>query len=161
MVIYVCKMIIYSGVFPIFLKILIFWVYRGGEVKGVKNGPECQKIVCRAPYLRNSTSYDCHLWCKCEMIISPGVFFNFSILILQVVRGLKGQKMAQNDKNFCLLHFMFQKPYMIFIYGTHVCIKGKYHQAFFFFFFKILVFRIIIGGGLCGKRAKKAQMTRK
>ena len=32
--IYVCKMIIYSGVFLIFLKILIFWVHR--EVKGLK-----------------------------------------------------------------------------------------------------------------------------
>ena len=48
-----------------------------------------------------------------KMIISPSVFFNFKILIFQVFRGLKGQKMAQNDKIFCLLHLIFQWPYVI------------------------------------------------
>ena len=70
------------------------------------------------------------------MIISPGVFFNFKILIFLVDRGLKGQKKDQNDKNFCLSHHIFQGPYhMIFIYGTHVCIKG-YLQTFFSFLFQ-------------------------
>ena len=62
----------------------------------------------------------------CKMIIYPGGFFNVKILIFQVVKGLKGQKMTQNVENFC-----FFAPYisgtiyhMIFIYGTHVCIKG-------------------------------------
>ena len=68
------------------------------------------------------------------MIMSPGVFFNVKILIFQVVKGLKGQKMAQNVENFCLSHLIFQAPYIIFIYGTHACIKGWYFQAFFSFF---------------------------
>ena len=42
-VIYVCKMIISSGVFSIVLKILIFWVHRRG--KRAKNSPEQQKIM--------------------------------------------------------------------------------------------------------------------
>ena len=61
----------------------------------------------------------------CKMI-SPGVFFNFKILILWVVRWLKDQKMAQNDKNLsvapCFLGSIYHN--MIFIYGTHVYIKG-------------------------------------
>ena len=42
----------------------------------------------------------------CKMI-SPGIFFKFKILIFQVIRGLKGQKMAQNDEDLCLLHLLF------------------------------------------------------
>ena len=60
----------------------------------------------------------------CKMI-SPGVFFNVKILIFQVVKGLKGQKMAQNVKNFCLAPYTAGTIYdMIYIYGTHLYIKG-------------------------------------
>ena len=111
-VIYVCKLIISSSVFSIFLKTLIFWVHRG--VKGQKMVQNDKKLclshtMSQEPYI---------IWLSfmvqmCKMIISPGVFFNFKILIFQVVKGLKGQKMAQNVKNFCLLHLMFQEPYII------------------------------------------------
>ena len=40
-------------------------------------------------------------------------FFNFKILIFQVVRELKGKKMAQNDQRFCLSHSVSQEPYII------------------------------------------------
>ena len=33
--------------------------------------------------------------------------------------GVKGQKMAQNDKKFCLSHSIAQEPHMIMIFGTH------------------------------------------
>ena len=93
----------------------------------------------------------------CKMIISLGVFFNFQILIFQVVRGTER---AKNDPKW-QKRFLSVPPYisgtiyhMIFIYGTHACIKGLCLQAFFtFFFFKILILRIIrveVGG----KRAK-------
>ena len=36
----------------------------------------------------------------------------FKILILCVVRGGKGQKMAQNDKSFSLSHTVSQKPHI-------------------------------------------------
>ena len=56
------------------------------------------------------------------MMISPGfVFFFFEVLIFQVVIGVKGQKMAQNDKVYCLSHSIFHEVYiMILIFGTHV-----------------------------------------
>ena len=66
----------------------------------------------------------------CKMIITPSVFFSVKILIFQVVKVLKEQKMAQNVEKFCLSHLIFQEP-IIFIYGTHVWIK-----AFFSFFSK-------------------------
>ena len=46
-VIYVCKMIISSGGFSIFLNILIFWVYKGGRGGGLKE----QKMVQNAKKL--------------------------------------------------------------------------------------------------------------
>ena len=42
----------------------------------------------------------------CKMIISPGIFFNVKILIFQVVKRLKGQKLAQNVEDFCLSHII-------------------------------------------------------
>ena len=45
--------------------------------------------------------------------ISRYFFQFFKILIFRVDRGVKGQKMAQNDKKFCLSHLIFQEPYII------------------------------------------------
>ena len=47
----------------------------------------------------------------CKMIISPDILFSFKILIFQVVRGLKGQKLAQNDKK-TLSQAVSQKLYI-------------------------------------------------
>ena len=49
----------------------------------------------------------------CKMIISLDVFFSVTTSIFQVVKGLKGQKMAQNIENFCLSHLIFQELYII------------------------------------------------
>ena len=47
-------------------------------------------------------------------MISPGVFLIFfKTLIFEVVREVKGQKMVQNVKKFCLLCSIFQEPYII------------------------------------------------
>ena len=72
----------------------------------------------------HSTSCDHNFWDMCEMIISPGVFLffkNFDFLGFR--RGVRGQKMVQNDKKLCPLCSISQEPYihhMIVIYGTHV-----------------------------------------
>ena len=44
--------------------------------------------------------------------ISRHFFHFFKILIFWAVRGVKGQKTAQNDKKFCLSHFISQEPYI-------------------------------------------------
>ena len=58
-----------SKAFFHFFKILIFWAMGG---KRAENGPKWQKnLVGYAPYLRNHTSYDCHL---CKLLqLNPGV----------------------------------------------------------------------------------------
>ena len=48
---------------------------------------------------------------KCK-IIPPG-FFSFFQNFDFLVSGIKGQKMAQNDKNFCLLHLISQESLFI------------------------------------------------
>ena len=96
--VHMCKVIISPGGFFIFSK---FWFSgsigkEGWGVKGRKTVQKTKNYVCDTPYLRNHTSYD----------------FNVKILIFQVVKGLKGQKMAQSDKNLCLLYLIFEEPYI-------------------------------------------------
>ena len=70
--VHICKMIISSGGFFVFVlffcffqvfKILIFLVRRG--VKGQKRCRMTENSLCCTPYRRNHASYDCHLWYKC------------------------------------------------------------------------------------------------
>ena len=120
--------------FFIFLKILIFWVVLGGSggsgegrgIKRAKNGPKWQKnSVCTTPFLRNHTWYGCHFWCRCIncQMISPDLFFYFfKILVLRVVKEVKGKKIFQNDKNIiCLALYLWKIiHHRIVIYGTHL-----------------------------------------
>ena len=64
-----------------------------------------------------------------KMIISPGVFFfNFKILVFKVVRELKGQRMAQNDKDLSVA------PY----------ISGTIYQSYDLHLWCICMYEIII-----------------
>ena len=67
-------------------------------------------------------------------MISPGVFFIFFILIFQAIREVKGQKIAWNDKKFCLLHFISWESYMIWLsFMVHLCEIMIFTSIFFFF----------------------------
>ena len=110
------------GVFFQFFKILIFWVVRG--VKGQKTIQNDKKFcvssfISQEPYII-WLSFMVHL---CKMTISSVVFFHFfKILIFWVVRGLRGQKMIQNDKKFCPLHSISQELYIIWLSSmVHIC----------------------------------------
>ena len=122
-----------------FFKILIFPVVRG--IKGQKAVQNDKKILSVALHIsgtirgvkgkkRSRMTKSCLLrsisqelyiiWLSFmvemgKMIISPGV----KILIFQVFQGLNGQIIGQNDKYFCLLHLIFQEPYIIW-YDLHV-----------------------------------------
>ena len=93
----------------------------------------------------------------CKMI-SPRVFF-FSfflyIFIFRAVRGSKRAKMAQNDKKLCLLHFISQEPYIIWLtfmllHLWYSCVK--WHTQEFFSFFQSFDFWDCYGG----KRTKNS-----
>ena len=74
-------------------------------------------FISQEPYII-CLSFMVHI-CK---IISSGIFFYFSkILIFWVHRGIKGQQMVQNDKKFCLLHSISQKPYTRLSFMVQVC----------------------------------------
>ena len=62
--VHMCKMIIYSGVFCQYFKILIFWVTRvaKGQIMVQNHKKFC---LTHAPYLRSHTLYDSRLWYTC------------------------------------------------------------------------------------------------
>ena len=84
---------------------------------------------------------------------SPGFFSFFVILIFWVVKGVKGQKMVQNDKKILsvVLHISGTIHHMIFIYGTHKE-NGNILVLFFFSCFQNFDFL----GCYEGKRAKNS-----
>ena len=72
-------------------------------------------------------------------------FFKVKILIFQVVKGLKRQKMAQNVKNLCrTLYFRNHTSYDLHLWYTCMC-KRIIYTGIFFIFFKIWIFGIIRG----------------
>ena len=101
--------------------------------------------ICHAPYLRNRTSSDHNFWYTYVKWWCLQAFF-------------QAHKITQYDKSFCCTLYFRTIYHIVFIYGTHACIKEKYLQSFFYFiFFKIMIFRIIRrrGGGLKGKKWPK------
>ena len=90
-----------QGFFFHFFEILIFWVVRGagGGSKRAKNCPKIKKYISHVPYFRNSTAYDHDFWYTCvNNDLSRPFFHLFEVFFFQVVRGVKGQKIAQNEK---------------------------------------------------------------
>ena len=76
--------------------------------------------------------------------ISRSSFHFFKILIFQVVSGVKGQKMVQNDKKLCLLCSISLKPYIVWLtFMVHIC--KRISLGFVFIFFRILMFQAVKG----------------
>ena len=99
-----------------FFLILIFGVIRG--VKRKKNSPKW-KIKVTSVTHHISGIADIWSWPLirlCKMMISPSIFSDFfKILIFPVVSEVKGQKMTQNFKRFCRMHYITQEPYIIWL----------------------------------------------
>ena len=89
-----------------------------------KNSPKWQTILFFMPHISETINH---------MIVINGTlvwndnnsthfFYFFKILIFQVVWGIKGLKMIQNDKKFCLTCSMSQEPYIIWLSCmVHMC----------------------------------------
>ena len=93
--------------------------------------------------------YELCVSCRINPLETVFFFFFFLILVFLVVRGIKWQKMAQNDKIFCLSHSVSQELYIIW-FLVDWC-KMMISPAIFSHFFKILIFWCFGGEG---KRAK-------
>ena len=137
-----CKMIISKGIFFIFSK---FWFsgLSGGQKgeKWSKMGKNCLSCsISQETYIIWSS----FVICKCKMIIFSGFFFYFfKILIFQVVRKVKGEKMTQNDKKLFLSYSISQETYIIWLWFlVHMCNVRTSQDAFFivlkFWFFWLL-----------------------
>ena len=112
--VHICKMIIvFRWSFP-FLKILIFWVHGVGEQKTVQNDKKCclSRSISAEPYII-WLLFMVHIY---KMIMSPGSFYFFKILIFRVVRGVKGQKKSPEwQKILSVTHSISQEPYIIWL----------------------------------------------
>ena len=77
--------------------------------------------VCLTLYLKNHASYDCDFWYMCKMMISPGIFHFFKILIFWFLRGVKGQILTSNYQfQSVTLYISGTVDHIIGIFGTQV-----------------------------------------
>ena len=148
--------IIFCGYFSLFLFLAL--ILLGGAPTSICHffSPSVRPSVSLSSHPSCTVSQELYImWPKflvlmCKMMISPGVFFHFfKVLIFWVVRGIfwfvrgvKGQKMVQNDKKLCRLRSISQKQYIIWLSCmVHLC-KMIISRDIFFHFFKILIFKI-------------------
>ena len=81
-----------------------------------------RKLICRAPYIRNHTSYQLwytsvkwwHLQACCFHLV-------FQIFIFKVFREVEGQKMVQNDKKLWLSCWYLKNHTLWLWFMVHVC----------------------------------------
>ena len=111
-----------------------------------------KNYLCRTPYLKKHTSYDCDFCCT---MTSPDAFsIFFKILTFCVVWWIKRQKMAQNDKKFCPSQSVSQEPNLIWLWFlVHKC-KIMISLALFFIFSNSDFW------GFWGVKGQKMTMTR-
>ena len=136
-----------------------------GGVKGQKMVENGKKLCL----LHSISQEPYYIWLSfmvqmCKVIIFQGVFFNVKILIFQVIKVLKGEKMAQNEENFCLLHLIFQEPYnhiyhIIFIYCFTCIYKKIISPGIVFIFFSKFWFLGSLGGRRGGVLVKGQKIT--
>ena len=138
-------MFCFYSFFKSFFKILIFQVI--WRVRAPKTVQNARKFSPSCPISQEPHHMIVIMAHMCRMIIPPSIFSFFPNFDSRENYGwmggrawVKGQKMVQNQKNFCLSHSVSQALYIIVIL-LHMC-KMMTSSAFFFFFhfFKILIF---------------------
>ena len=81
------------------------------------------------------------------MITSTGIFSFFQNFDFRVARGIKGQKIVENDKRILsiVLHISGTIHHMIIICGVQVqnLISSGNIFRYFFYFFKTLIFQVV------------------
>ena len=124
-----------TGSFFIFL-----WSLGG---KSAKNGLKFQKIQSVALHISETIHHDCHLWYTYVKWHYLQFFFHFiKILIFQIVNGVKGQTITQNDKILWLSRCISQEPYIIWLsLMIHIC-KMITSPGIFFIFSKFWFSRL-------------------
>ena len=147
---FMVQMIISPGIFFSFFILSKFWFSRflgrgwgrgrggGGSSKGQKivHKKLCPlHLISKEPYII-WLSFMVH---KCKLMISPGGFFqNFDF-------SVKGHKMVQNEKRFCLFNTISQEPYIIWLSFVVGKCKMIISPGVFFIFSKFWFFGLLVG----------------
>ena len=107
-----------SSCFFLFFKILIFWAVRGVKWLEIAQNEKQQLHLYVMHHISGTIHHQIIIFCT-HMYndnISRLFFIFFKIFIFRAVRGVKGQKIAQNEKqqlHLCLSHTISQEPYII------------------------------------------------
>ena len=116
-----CIMMISPGVF-FFFNIFIFSVVMC--VKGQKIAQTGKiKIMSVLNHISGTVSTDHDFWYAYVkwFNITRCIFHFFKIFVFQIVSEVKGQRMAQNDKAFCLLSSISLELYILLPFMVHMC----------------------------------------
>ena len=126
---------IFPGTFFLFFEIFIFWAVRGVGVRGM-----CKRS-------KNNSKWKITI----SYVTSPGSFFIFLIFsFFRLLRGQKGKKWPKMTSKFCLLHFISQEPWIIWLSFVVDKFKMIMSPADFFIFLKFWYFGL--WGGSKGKK---------
>ena len=138
--VHLCKMMITPGIFSIFQNFDFLCCWWG---KSAKNGPKWQKILSVVLHI-SGTIY--HIIVIDATLVwndyNSKLFFCFIKILVSwvVVGGVKGQKIVQNDKKFCLPCSMSQESGIIWLsFSVHKCKTMISPQFFKLWFFRLLV----------------------
>ena len=117
LLVHLCKIMIFPGIFFIFLK---FWFFGLLESQRAKTGPWWQtNSVCYTSYLRNHISHDCHLWYTCVKIFSN----NFFLWVVRRGRGKRAKNGPKWEKNYvcCAPYLRNHTPHDFHLWDS--CVK--------------------------------------
>ena len=138
--VHLCKMMITPGIFSIFQNFDFLCCWWG---KSAKNGPKWQKILSVVLHI-SGTIY--HIIVIDATLVwndyNSKLFFCFIKILVSwvVVGGVKGQKIVQNDKKFCLPCSMSQESGIVWLsFSVHKCKTMISPQFFKLWFFRLLV----------------------
>ena len=121
---------------------------------------QMRKILLCSISLESHIKWSSVMVLMCKMIISPWAFSIFSKFWFGRLLGcVKGQKIAQNDKTFCLLCSISQEPYIIWL--SFVVHKCKMISPGIFYYFKVLIFWVVrrVSGQKMTKNDQKICLT--
>ena len=125
---------------------LIIWRRLGKKVQKWEKMVQTEKNFCllcsisQEPYILRF-SFMVQI---CKMIISPSIFFYFFQNFGFVSRGVKGQKIVQNDKKICLLYSISQESCILWL--SFVIQECKMISlSVFFIYSKFWFFGLLVG----------------
>ena len=99
-----------------------------------------KRSVCHAPWVRNHTSYDCHLWytsVKWEFLHELFLFFS-KLWFLGLLGGSKSKNGSKWQKTVSAVPLYLRKHTLYDLHLWYTCVKDN-NSTFFLRFFKILI----------------------